>query len=57
MDRMYSIVAKRKLPGQERRRSSFTAERRREEIYKPSVKEVSVYQFDFYYVEEIQGES
>ncbi|XP_055938698.1 uncharacterized protein LOC129968629 isoform X1 [Argiope bruennichi] len=41
LDRMYSIVAKRKIPGQERRRSSFTAERRREEIYKPSVKEIN----------------
>ncbi|GIY30914.1 WS_DGAT_C domain-containing protein [Caerostris darwini] len=41
LDRMYSIVAKRKIPGQERRRSSFTAERRREEIFKPSVKEIN----------------
>ncbi|XP_054706673.1 uncharacterized protein LOC129216483 [Uloborus diversus] len=40
LERLYSIIAKRKIPGQERRRSSFTAERRREEIFKPSVKEI-----------------
>ncbi|KAG8181604.1 hypothetical protein JTE90_017724 [Oedothorax gibbosus] len=41
LDRMYGIVSKRKIPGQERRRSSFTVERRREEIFKPSVKEIN----------------
>lgn len=41
IDRMYSIVAKRKMPGENKRRSSFSAERRQEEIIKPSIKEIN----------------